>query len=156
MKRFLFVALLLAFVALPFFAHANDSMDAIFKGGYWGKPLLSCTGTACGLCDAVDTTANLLAFAFTILLYVILPAMILAGGFLIMISRGSEQYSQGRTMITSALIGTLIALLAYMVVSFVFDTIKPVYTGKGGGEIKWYQLNCQDVLKDLPYLQQPK
>ena len=64
--------------------------------------------------------------------------MIVAGGVMMMVSAGNEErFSQGKKFITNAVIGIVIAVSAWVIVSELFHLI----TG-GGLDLPWETIPC--------------
>lgn len=147
----------LVFTAIPMTALAGSgdvSAGTILKGGFWG-PILSCTGGGDGvaitekcddICDFIATIRNIIYFALTLLVYVVVPIAIMAGGFLIMTTGGApERANMGKNIITNAGIGLVIGLGAFIIVDVFFgEILKPTSTGTR----EWYQPSCSQNLPD--------
>jgi hypothetical protein len=79
-----------------------------------GKPLPQCTS----ICDLVSTIANVIYFSIGVVIWILVPIMVAWAGILFLISRGnSERTGQARKMITGVVMGLLICLCAYLIIS---------------------------------------
>jgi len=118
--------------------HSNVWSIDILKG-----PLISCTGAGAeggtdsknctNLCDLVSTAANLVYFGIGIVIWIVTPIMFAWSGMLFLISRGStERTGQARKMITGTVIGLLIVLCAYLIVSIFISVLGGPILGIGG------------------------
>jgi hypothetical protein len=143
-----FVALFL--VSIPFFASAESSFDAacMVKGGCWG-PLITCTGdytgvvthtaqvpdpanpgqtkpigTCTSVCDLAVLLNTWIFFAYTIIVYVLLPLGVAIGGFIWLTSAGNEErVSMARGIFGTTFKGLAIASVVVLVVGFVISSI---------------------------------
>ncbi|MFH1246691.1 MAG: hypothetical protein V1489_02880 [Candidatus Liptonbacteria bacterium] len=161
-KLSVFVAVAAVFMTVvPWIAMAQAGDPSIFPTGYWG-PLLSCTGvppttgggsttgegtTGSGaptsqclsLCDLLMTIRNIIYFALTFLIYVIVPIMIMVGGFIRMVSGGSsEKVSQSNAYFKGAAIGLGVGLGAFLIVNVIYKVLNPTIEGQSS----WSVLNC--------------
>jgi len=109
---------------------------------YWGAGgLVACNGDVCSnLCQITELADHLIRFGFTILLFVIAPIMIVAGGGMILIAGASETLlSKGKMILKGAVVGVVLALLAYVIVT----TFLWLIGNKVGGEgINWPVVQC--------------
>ncbi|OGZ00597.1 MAG: hypothetical protein A2946_03180 [Candidatus Liptonbacteria bacterium RIFCSPLOWO2_01_FULL_53_13] len=95
----------------------------VFPTGYWGKPLVVPDHSFCGL---IQTFVNVIYFGITILFFVLIPFFIMYGGFLILTSMGSsEKVGEGRKMVTGAIVGAVIGLVAFFIIDAFFTFIGP-------------------------------
>jgi hypothetical protein len=125
------------FLPLVSFAAA----PAIFPTGFWG-PLIGCKGRGCDLCGLLGTAQNVIYFGLTLLIYVIVPLMVMAGGFVRMISQGSpEKVSQSNAYFKGAAIGLALGLSAYLIVDVVYSTVFSSVNVPGQTE-GWSVLKC--------------
>lgn len=130
-------------VALPLVAVASSTWSTPnlwgTPPGFWG-PLLSCTGnyispgsmTPCSsLCDLIQTAINIVYFGMTLALFVIAPVVIVIGAIMVMLAGANpEMLGKGKKAITGAVIGIVIVLCAYLVVSTVISVLN--ISGIGG------------------------
>lgn len=90
----------------------------------------------CNFCDAMIVISNIvrILLLFSIPIAVL---MIVAGAILLAVAGGSpDKVKKGKDIITSAVIGVVIALLAWVVV----NTLIHVLTGRPN--FPWNQINC--------------
>lgn len=110
----------------------------IWEGAFCGADTAITTGGptgSCSFCDALVVTSNIIdiLFNFAIIFGVI---MIVVGGVYMMVTSASEQnVSKGKKIITSAVVGVIIALLAWVIV----NTIISVLAGPNSG---WNNISC--------------
>ena len=147
-----FALLLLAPLAVPAPAQAASR---VFPAGYWG-PILSCTGnynnvvpsgvnggptnTCNDFCDFLRTAQNGVDFAITIVIFVGAPAMITFGGIMLLISGDAEERrSHAKSIIMGAVVGVVIVLGAYLVVS---TFLWLAGNSAGGVKVSWPNIDC--------------
>jgi Na+-transporting methylmalonyl-CoA/oxaloacetate decarboxylase gamma subunit len=127
---------------------------------YWG-PILSCEGspeavknaqeagassidkTCSSLCDLFETAQNLLFFGMTVLLFVLLPLMLVFGGFAMVLSGQFPEYAKtGKKFIYGAISGAALGLVAFLIINtFIFVlSINTDPTGRTG--LAWGDINC--------------
>lgn len=117
MKKLFAGILTLAFVALPMVASAQVTIK-------------SETGTTFGLGTAnlEDTVVQIVQWVLT-LLGLIAVIMILYGGFVWLTAGGNEEkVASAKKIISAAIIGLIIVLLAWAIVTFVVQTTSEVTT----------------------------
>lgn len=122
------------FLPVLSFAHAPN----IWAGGYWGNPpLLSCTGGTCAnLCDLVHTVIHILYFIMSIAVYIATPILFAWGGLKIIVSTGNPgKVSEGKKIVTGTLVGVLITLGAFLVISTFLKVLGVTAVGGFGGEL---------------------
>lgn len=136
-KLFLVVATLTLLV-LPTLA------SAAFPIPYWpseSQPIITCGGTDCNLCELINTSQNVISFAMTLLIAVFAPIMLVYGGVMIMISRGSpEAFEKGKKAFTGAIIGIVIGLGAFLIINE-FVNLLGINLGHGTQK-SWYEFDC--------------
>ncbi|MBI5079350.1 hypothetical protein HZB06_01575 [Candidatus Wolfebacteria bacterium] len=102
--------------------------------------LLPCTGLGCaklGFCGFGMLGKNIIDFMLYTLVMPLAAIMIVYGGIMMMIAGGNEsRFASGKSAATSAVIGLVIALLAWLIV----DTIIKVITGGSFGP--WNKISC--------------
>ena len=103
----------------------------------------SCGGVgqaACSYCDLLQLVKNVMDF----MLYLVFPLAtigIIVGGFNIMLAAGStSRVQKGRQYITAAVVGILIALLAWTVLDTILKVISPNFEVAALGP--WKELRC--------------
>ncbi|HEX4104550.1 MAG TPA: hypothetical protein VHZ04_03730 [Candidatus Paceibacterota bacterium] len=128
------VAIPLIFLLAPALALAvtpGQPNYAVWNPSILAGPLVTCTGTggsgssggtslpACtSLCDLLNTIANVIYFMIGVVIWILTPIFVAWAGIRFMLSRGnSEGISSARKMITGLVIGLLITLCAYLIVS---------------------------------------
>lgn len=96
----------------------------------------------CTYCDLLKLLKGVINF----LMYIIFPLatiMIVWGGIVIMTARESpERVKQGRSIITAAVVGILIALLSWLILDTIIQVMAPNFKVVNLGR-PWQQLNCQ-------------
>ena len=118
MKKALIAVGTLALVAMPMLASAQSAFTVENVGGSVGL------GTA----DLKDTVINIIQWVLGILSLVAV-VMIIFGGFTWMTAGGAEdKVDQAKRIITAAVIGLIIILLAWAIVIFVANTTANVTT----------------------------
>jgi hypothetical protein len=128
---------------LPLYAFFFSLSSFFFPGiayalgiPYWG-PLLPRNRTLCGLLELVQ---NVSYFGITLTVFVLAPLFILIGGFIILTAGGSEpRFGRGKQTLTAAVVGLVIALGSYLILS-TFFTILNITFGAGGGG--WGTITC--------------
>ena len=94
----------------------------------------------CNYCYFLQLIKNVIDF-LTYLVFPLATAMIIYGGFTMMFDMGSsERHQKGRQIITKAVTGILIALLAWLVIDTIIKVIAPDFTASSIGP--WNQLKC--------------
>jgi len=98
----------------------------------------------CTACDLLVLLQNVLHFALTIA-FLIVVIFAIVGGFRWILSGGNEEnIKAGQKTLSSALIGLVIILCAWLIVNTVFWLVKTIggedYTGTGA--LPWFQLEC--------------
>ncbi|MBI2888933.1 MAG: hypothetical protein HYY10_03350 [Candidatus Liptonbacteria bacterium] len=136
----LILILILGAAVLPSVASAQQ---ASFP--YWGTnpSLLPCTGLKCvDLCQLLLLFQHLIYFGMTIAVLFVAPILILWGAFLIIISGGSaERVSKGKTVLTSTIVGIVITLGAFLIVStFLWLLGNPA---SGTARVSWPNIACE-------------
>ncbi len=130
----------------------------IFGGGYWG-PLLTCTGdysatssrdgtykTCTSACDVIIEFEAILYFALTLVMYVGAPVMLVVGAGMIMFAGANPNLlSQGRKVLFSTVIGVVLALASYVIVSTFLWLVQPADSAK---PVSWPNITCNP--KDAP------
>lgn len=120
-KKIIFLINLLIFIFIYF-----GFVDAA-SFPYW-KSIMSCNtqrnsdgsfADPCkSLCDILATTKNAIYFGITLALFVIAPLAFLIGGIILIISRGNEgMIKKGKAILTNALWGVVITLIAFTIVN---------------------------------------
>ncbi len=113
----------------------------IWEGTGGGTPATACNKIGpCNFCDALIATQNVIMFLFEIAIPIAV-AMIAYGAIRMMISAGSEeQVRNARHIMTSAVIGLVIALSAWVIVNTVVHVL-----ARNVGDIDfriWNRISC--------------
>jgi hypothetical protein len=99
-----------------------------------GTKLPPCTS----ICDFFKLGQNLLDFAYTLLLFVVVPLSVLVGGVLYMVSGANPKLkAQAKEIMTAAIMGTVVTLCAYAAVNTFFYLLGP-----SGVPQNWGELTC--------------
>ncbi|MGC9968219.1 MAG: hypothetical protein ABSC29_00590 [Minisyncoccia bacterium] len=136
------VVILMA-TALPYVASAAIHSN-VWSPSILGGPLISCTGAGTGggtdtkncedLCDLVSTAANVIYFGIGVVIWIIAPIMIAWSGISLILSQGNPQgISAARDRATRVVIGLLIVLCAYLIISVFVNVLKVTDIGGFGG-----------------------
>lgn len=101
----------------------------------------SCAGPTgvvnpCNLCDGLIVTRNIISSLFEVSL-VVAGVMVAVGGIMFMTAGGSQdKVKQARKTVTSALIGLVIALMAWTIINTLLSFIA------GSPALPWNQISC--------------
>ena len=134
-----------ALVGLPLIASAQVQAPSL---PYWApNGLVSCTGNlynydaqgnatpnpnACtNLCNLVQTAVNVIYFIMTVALFIIAPVLVMIGAIMIIFAGANPgMLENGKKTLTSTVIGIVIVLAAYLIVSAFLYAM--TITGVGG------------------------
>ena len=139
-KKFLIFLIFLG-LFVPFFAWAGILSGPIVPCGTKANP------TPCTLCDIFKMMQTIITFIGAAI-FVIATIFIAVGGVIILASAGSpDKVGQGKAMITSAIIGVIIALLSWVIINEVLIVVSGSTTinGQRVGKIfdwPWNQIQC--------------
>lgn len=133
MKKYIFSFLIIVVIAIPLY---------VLAGGLNG-PLVPCGRSGqepCTLCDIFIMVQNIIDFIFAAI-FILAPIYVLWGGFEILTSAGEAgKISNGKKKITAAVVGIIIALLAWTGLNMVFNTL----VSKGDGfPWPWNEVKCE-------------
>ncbi len=114
-------------ITLLIFIFGSFSFTEAASFPYW-RPIMSCNthrnpdgsfADPCrSFCDILATTKNAIYFGITLVLVVIAPLAFLIGGIILIVSRGNEvMIKKGRAILTNALWGVVITLIAFTIVN---------------------------------------
>lgn len=133
MKRVLFSVFYFLVSASPALAQGF-----IWKGTGGGTPETACNVKGpCDFCDALIATQNVIKFLFEIAIPITV-AMIAYGAIRMMISAASEeQVRNARHIMTSAVVGLVIALSAWVIVNTVLHLL-----AKDATVAVWSEITC--------------
>jgi hypothetical protein len=136
MRKYLFFVLIILFLVVPFIVFAAE--------WNWGDPLVICgtsTTPACTLCD-IFRLAKIIVQFITTGLFVIAPIFIVMGGIRILIGGAKpDEVQSGKKMITNAIIGIVIALVAWVVLNMIFNELAKA-PGDEGIPWPWNKITC--------------
>ena len=115
----------------------------LFSGGYiFAAGLVPCGGVdepVCTWCHLFQVFKNVIDYALMII-FPLAAIMIVYGGITMMIARdNATKFSQGKDIMTAAVVGILIALLSWLILDTVFKIIAPGFEGNFG---PWNELIC--------------
>lgn len=103
-------------------------------------PIVPCgeEGNPCTLCHIFELARNVIQFLLEFVL-VIAPVFILIGGIMILASAGTpDRVALGKRIITSAVIGVVIALGAWAILGTLFNAL----IGGPGFPWAWNEFHC--------------
>ena len=101
--------------------------------------LVPCLGAECNTCHLFELLNNVINFIALQIVPVLAVAMIMVGAFFLVTAGGSETaIKKGRDVITSAVIGSLIILSAWLVIDVILKNLAPGDTSK-----TWYDIKCE-------------
>ena len=105
----------------------NKIISFLFSKTYAAETsLVPCNGLDCTFCHLLTLAKNVINFSLYYIAVPLVVIFIIYGGFVILTAGDKpEKVSDGRKIITSAIIGLLIALLAWLLI----DTILQVIAG---------------------------
>lgn len=128
MKAF-FAILLIGFLLLPLLAGAQGLVPC----GGEGQP-------DCGLCHLFQLINNILNWVLFVLIPIIAPIFVVIGGIYLLIARGDPGlFSQGKSVLTAAVIGLIIVYTAWVVLMTILNFLGVApWTGLG----TWWQIEC--------------
>lgn len=105
-----------------------------------GGGLVPCEGLSCSICDLLVLVQNVINFVLQLVFWICI-VIIIAGAFVWMLSFGNQKnITTGQKMITNAIIGLAIVLLAWLIINTFFWLIASM---GGMNMIKsWAHLEC--------------
>ncbi|OQA44511.1 MAG: hypothetical protein BWY48_00070 [Parcubacteria group bacterium ADurb.Bin305] len=112
-----------------------SALPQISEGG-----LVPCEGLACTVCDLLVLVQNVINFVLQLAFWICI-VIIIVGAFMWMLSFGNQKnITAGQKLITNAIIGLAIVLLAWVIVHTFFWFIKEI----GGFNMtgSWWHLEC--------------
>ena len=93
----------------------------------------------CTWCHLFQVAKNVIDFMLMII-FPLAAIMIVYGGILMMTAGDKpDRFSKGKSVMTAAVIGILIALLSWLILDTVFKILAPGFEGKFG---PWNELSC--------------
>ena len=121
---------ILTLIALPQLATAQN---------IWEGTNCNTGNNICGFCDMLVVGMNVIRIMGEAAGLIVL-VMLIWGAFLMMTSAGSQsKYEEGKKKITSAVIGLVIVLGAWLIVNTAFMAIAAI---TGASEISWNAIKC--------------
>lgn len=140
LKLFLSIFIIIGLL-LPFSSLAGNLSGPIVPCGWGDKP-------DCTLCHFFVMIQNIVDFILAAV-FVLAPVFVLIGGIMILVSTGvPDRVSLGRKIITSAIIGLVIALLSWTILNEFLIALNGFITveGKKVGKIfdwPWNEIDCE-------------
>jgi len=133
MKKYLFGLLMIIVIAIPLCALAGGLEGPLVPCGRQGQP-------ACTLCDIFIMVQNIIDFIF-VAIFILAPIYVLWGGFEILTSAGETgKVSNGKKKITAAVVGIVIALVAWTGLNMGFNALVSVGPGFPW---PWNEVKCE-------------
>lgn len=142
MKKYILGFLMIIAIAIPLCALAG-----ILEG-----PLVPCgtsTTPPCTLCDIFVMVKNIIDFIL-VAIFILAPIYVLWGGFEILTSAGETgKVSNGKKKITAAVVGIIIALVAWTGLGMLFNALVSVGPGFPW---PWNEVRCEGggIIEELP------
>ena len=147
--KILFILIVGSSVALPLVASAYTTPN-LWPTGYWGQAqngspagLISCTGNylssntgpqCANLCDLINTFINIVYFLMSIAIFIITPIMFVWGGIMIMFAGANPgMLETGKKILTGTVIGLVIVLCSYLLISTILGVLGVTTIGGFGG-----------------------
>ncbi|MDP2947568.1 MAG: pilin [Nanoarchaeota archaeon] len=141
MKKYLFLVLIILFFVSPFLVQAS----------ILNEPLVQCGTTAnktpCTLCDVFKLVQRIINF-ISVGLFILAPIFIVVGGLMILLAGAKpSNLETGKSIIKNAIIGVIIALLAWVVINEILIVLagSTMVEGKEVGSIlkmPWNKIDC--------------
>ena len=111
------------------------TISAVYAAGDMG--MIPCEGVGCRACDFVSLGNNILNW-FVLIMAGIIALMFAFGGFTLLMSGGnSGKVTEGKEMMSNAVIGLVIVLSSWLIVNTIFK-----YMVGGNFRGKWYEIVC--------------
>jgi uncharacterized BrkB/YihY/UPF0761 family membrane protein len=122
-KKTITLVTVFLFLAAIFSASAMDTgLEATANSAYGGTPPMASIGNQAGFADFLGKTVGT-ALSFIGIIFMLL---MIYGGFTWMVARGNEQeVGKAKEIITGAVIGLAIVMLAYAITRFIGTSIAP-------------------------------
>jgi len=134
MKKYIILVLIISGLTLPAISFAGDLSGPLVPCGTSANP------AACTLCDLFTMIQTLIDF-ITAGIFILAGIFITAGGLMILLAGANPgNLDLGKKMITNAVIGVIIALLAWTVINMVFNTL--VSTEEDRFPAPWNKIEC--------------
>lgn len=117
MKKYIFLILIISGLILPVVSFAGDFSGPLVPCGTSANP------NACTLCDLFTMIQTIIDF-ISAGIFVLAVIFITVGGLMILLAGANPgNLDLGKKMITNAIIGVIISLLAWTVINMVFNTL---------------------------------
>jgi len=94
----------------------------------------------CTKCDLFKLGDNIVDFIMKTLMPAIATLLFIYAGFMIMFGGTSDTISQGKNIFKTTVIGIVIMLASWVIVSFILSTL----AGGSSADGKWYEIECVD------------
>ena len=134
MKKYLFGFLMIIAIMIPLCALAGGLEGPLVPCGKQGQD-------PCTLCDIFIMVQNVIDFIF-VAIFILAPIYVLWGGFEILTSAGEAgKVSNGKKKITAAVVGIVIALVAWTGLNMGFNAL--VSPGSEGFPWPWNEVKCE-------------
>ncbi|MCP6720141.1 MAG: pilin [Patescibacteria group bacterium] len=134
--KYILIIFITLFIVFPLFPGVASAQLNIWEDtGQPGRATCNIDGP-CTFCDALKVTSNVVQLLFQVAIPIAV-AMIIYGALRLMFAGGSqERITQSRKIMTSAVIGLIIALSAWIIV----NTLLHVLTGNPS--FPWNEITC--------------
>ena len=140
MKKYLFLGLIIAFLIAPVVVLAGDLSGPLVPCG------TKANETPCTFCDLFLMAQTIIDF-ITTGIFILAVIFIIVGGLTILLAGAvPSNLELGKKIITNAIIGVVIALLAWTVINMIFNTL--VSTDKNKFPAPWNDIECE--VKPVP------
>jgi len=133
MMRFAIFAIVLFLIAgsVLFPPSLVSAHGSIWPTGYWGNPLLSCSGSGgakgdasglplCrGLCDLAHTLEHFIYFGMSLAIFAFAPVLLVWGGLMIVLGGASPgRIETGKKILWGTIIGIALVLLSFQILDW--------------------------------------
>lgn len=154
MKKYIFLVLIISGLVFPIVSSAGDLSGPLVQCG------TKANRASCTFCDLFKMVQTIIDF-ITTGIFILAVLFIIIGGLTILFAGAvPSNLELGKKMITNAVIGVVIALLAWTVINMIFNTLvstdKTKFPApwndiecKGGGVIETGAVCCCDLLSNL-------
>ncbi|MGC9046592.1 MAG: pilin [Minisyncoccia bacterium] len=133
-NNLIFSIIFLSIIFLPFMAQAINIWN-----GTGGCNNASSASASCNVCDAIIVTQNIINQILVPLALSGATIMILVGGIMMMTSSGSEErLKKAKGILFNAIIGLVIALVAWVIVNEILHVLVDAPTASW-----WATIQCQ-------------
>ena len=136
LKKYTWVLVVVTMI-LPGLASAHDIQ--FWPTGYWGpvfEGICGDGGICTSLCDLIHLAQHVVYWMLSFLVFVTVPVMLVWGGIRILTAAGSpDKLSTGKRIILGAIVGAMIGLGAFLIISTFLNLI-------GGSGVGWSTVEC--------------